>query len=69
MIMNHLTVYFLFTYKALEKVSRRILPDMAHRFLFGPPSDFCFARYLIGAVFGAISGTGESILLCFASKI
>ncbi|XP_053351203.1 E3 ubiquitin-protein ligase DCST1 [Clarias gariepinus] len=59
----------------LEKVSRRILPDMAHRFLFGPPSDFCFARYLIGAVFGAISGTAlffglmHNIPLSFDYKI
>ncbi|KAI5106157.1 DC-STAMP domain-containing protein 1, partial [Silurus meridionalis] len=43
-------------YKALEKVSKCILPDVAHRFLFGPTSDFPLARLLIGAAFGAISG-------------
>lgn len=53
----------------MERVSKLILPDVAHRFLFGPTSDYPLARLLIGAVFGAISGTGQNIVLCFASKI
>ncbi|TSK34762.1 Disintegrin and metalloproteinase domain-containing protein 12 [Bagarius yarrelli] len=48
---------FLFTYKALEQVIKLILPDVAHRFLFGPTSDFPLARLIIGAAFGAIIGT------------
>lgn len=60
---------FILTYKALERVSKLILPDVAHRFLFGPTSDFPLARLLIGAAFGAISGIGKSILFCFASEM
>ncbi|XP_017335363.1 E3 ubiquitin-protein ligase DCST1 isoform X3 [Ictalurus punctatus] len=44
-------------HSTLERVSKLILPDVAHRFLFGPTSDYPLARLLIGAVFGAISGT------------
>ncbi|KAK3551142.1 hypothetical protein QTP70_013907, partial [Hemibagrus guttatus] len=43
-------------HSTLEKVSKLILPGVAHRFLFGPTSDFSLARLLIGAAFGAISG-------------
>ncbi|KAK2854959.1 hypothetical protein Q7C36_006828 [Tachysurus vachellii] len=45
-------------HSTLEKVSKLILPDLAHRFLFGPTSDFFLARLLIGAAFGAICGIG-----------
>ncbi|XP_062847764.1 E3 ubiquitin-protein ligase DCST1 [Trichomycterus rosablanca] len=43
-------------HSSLEKVSQLVLPDVAHRFLFGPECEFPFARLLVGAVFGALSG-------------
>ncbi|XP_072535255.1 E3 ubiquitin-protein ligase DCST1 [Salminus brasiliensis] len=44
-------------HSTLERISELILPRVAHRFLFGPPSEFPVARLLMGAVFGAISGS------------
>ncbi|XP_068426854.1 E3 ubiquitin-protein ligase DCST1 isoform X3 [Clinocottus analis] len=42
----------------LEKLSLRVLPAAAHRFLFGPSEGLVVAHLLLRALFGAVSGTG-----------
>ncbi|XP_055066164.2 E3 ubiquitin-protein ligase DCST1 isoform X1 [Misgurnus anguillicaudatus] len=42
----------------LEQVSKCILPLTVHKFLFGPMSDCPVVRRVVGAGFGALSGTG-----------
>ncbi|XP_022529300.2 E3 ubiquitin-protein ligase DCST1 isoform X1 [Astyanax mexicanus] len=62
-------------HSTLEKISELILPSVAHRFLFGLPSQFPVARMLMGALFGAVTGSGlffglvSNISLTFFHKV
>ncbi|CAB1334232.1 unnamed protein product [Coregonus sp. 'balchen'] len=40
---------------SLERFSRWVLPDFAHRFLFSQSQEFPVARFFLGALFGAVS--------------
>ncbi|XP_070986512.1 E3 ubiquitin-protein ligase DCST1-like [Oncorhynchus clarkii lewisi] len=45
-------------HSTLERISRWVLPDFAHRFLFSRSQEFPVARFFLGALFGALSGAG-----------